>query len=312
MNPAPTSLFSAGPGLSRRAFLRSTLGATAAAALGAPASAARASAPLAGEVGITTGSFMRHLSATAAPGKLRLLDLPKIMRDELGMTVIDLMTATLAAMTPAYLDELRAAAADAGCVLTNLKMNNPGLDLGSPDEAKRRHALAEYKQTMDAAARLGVRWVRPLPGVRREDLARIAGSYRELIDYGANRGLSLLIENIGWIKDDADAIPAIVAAVGPGLRAQPDTGNWADAVRFAGLAKAFPLAVTCDFKAFALEADGGHKAYDLQRCFQAGWDAGFRGPWCLEHFHENLRELVREMGWLRDRLKEWTRAAPTP
>ena len=42
---------------------------------------------------------------------------------------------------------------------------------------------------------------------------------------------------------------------------QPDTGNWADDVRYAGLEKAFPHAVTCDFKAFELGADGSGDRY---------------------------------------------------
>lgn len=46
----------------------------------------------------------------------------------------------------------------------------------------------------------------------------------------------------------------------------------------------------------------------MTRCFQIGWDAGFRGPWCVEHFHADLRQLVREMGILRDQLRGWMRA----
>lgn len=248
---------------------------------------------------------MKHLTIEPQPGKLRLLDLPRRMRDELDMRVIDLMTATLASMEPAYLDKLRTAADSAGCVLTNLKMNQAGLDLASPDVALRRRSLDEYKQTIESAARLGVRWVRPATPGKRQDLKLLASGLRELMDFAAPKGIALLIENNGWMKDDADAIPAVIREAGPALRAQPDTGNWADAVRYDGLAKAFPFAATCDFKALAIDADGGHKAYDLKRCFQIGWDAGFRGPWCFEHFHADLDTLFRELGWLRDRLRAW-------
>ena len=293
---------------SRREFLHTTFaGAVAFATLRAEGVESKAGG-LAGEVGITTGSFSKHLSAEPREGKLRLLDLPKIMREELDMRVIDLMTATLVSLEPAYLDQLRTAAERAGCTLTNLKMNQRGLDMASPDEATRRHALDEYKRTIEAAARLGVRWVRPLPGTNRPDIKLLAASYRELIDYGATRGIGLLIENNGWMQKDPEGIPAVIQAVGPDLRAQPDTGNWSDAARYDGLAKAFPLAVSCDFKALGLEPDGSHKPYDLKRCFHIGWDAGFRGPWCLEHFHNDLRELLREMGVLRDQLRGWMRA----
>lgn len=299
--------------MKRREFLQTAFnGATVMALAPRAASAAGKADALAGEIGITTGSFTRHLTVEPLAGKLRLLDLPKLMREELDMRVIDLMTATLASMERDYLGQLRTAAERAGCVLTNLKMNNPGLDMASADGAVRRHALDEYKRTMDAAERLGVRWVRPLPGPKRPDFARCASAYRELMDYGAARGIGLLVENYGWMQSDPDAIPGLIELTGPGLRAQPDTGNWTDAARYDGLAKAFPFAASCDFKARDLSPDGEHKAYDLKRCFQIGWDAGFRGPWCFEHFHTDLKQLFREIGILRDQLRGWMRGAKKP
>jgi hypothetical protein len=266
-------------------------------------------ASLAGELGVTTGSFMRHLSEERQAGKLRLLDLPKLLRNELNMRVIDLMTATLPSLKADYLKQLRDAAENAGCILTNLKMNQRGLNLGSADSGERRRAIEEYQRTIDEAALLGVKWVRPLPGPMRPDLNVLAGSYRELIDYAAPRGISLLVENFGWLASDPQAIPELVEKVGKLLAAQPDTGNWSDnGVRYEGLAKAFPLAVTCDFKARRLRADGGHGEYDLKRCFDIGWDAGFRGPWCFEYQHENLDVLYRDLGTLRDKLRQWIAA----
>ena len=266
---------------------------------------------LANQIGITTGSFMRHLSVEPKRGKLRLLDLPRIMRDDLNMRVIDLMTRTLASMEPAYLDDLRNRAKKAGCIITNLKMNQKGLDMGSPDRAKRKQALDEYKRTIDAAQRLGCRWVRPLPGRKRPDMKLYAAGYRELIDYAAPKGIGLLIENNGWMRDDAEAIPRVIRAVGRGLDAAPDTGNWTDRARYQGLAKSFPLAVTCDFKAYALGPNDEHPRYDLKRCFQIGWDAGFRGPWCLEHFNDTLDALLRGFARLRVMLQQWTKESRT-
>lgn len=296
-----------GPRFTRRRFLHglaAPLIAPDVALTATPAGKPRPS--LVREVGVTTGSFMKHLTETPQPGKLRLLDLPRVMRDELDMRVIDLMTATLPSLEAAYLDRLRASADAAGCVLSNLKMNQRGLDMGNPDEAVRRKALSEYKLTIDAAARLGVRWVRPLPVNARPDPGVYAASCRELIDHARPHGITLLIENFGWIQTDPDAIPRLIKDVGEGLAAQPDTGNWAgNEVRYTGLAKAFPLAVSCDFKARKLGPGGGHPEYDLKRCFEIGWNAGFRGPWCLEQSHDDLRQLYRDMGWVRDRLRQW-------
>jgi hypothetical protein len=264
---------------------------------------------LARQLGVTTGSFSRHLSTQKEPGKLRLLDLPKIMREQLDLRVIDLMTATLPSLDHDYLKQLREAAQREGCLLTNLKMNQRGLDLGHESADKRQQAIAEYKGTIEAAEVLGVQWVRPLPGPRRPDLRILAAAYRELIDFAAPRGISLLIENFGWLASDPAAIPDIVEAVGPGLAAQPDTGNWSNnMVRYEGLTRAFPYAASCDFKARPLGPEGEHAEYDLKRCLDIGWDSGFRGPWCFEYQHPDLPELLRGLGILRDRLREWIAA----
>lgn len=76
--------------LARRAFLGATIGAAAGLGFSAPDGC------LEGEIGLTTGSFMKHL----ADGKFRILDLPKIMRDRLDMRVLDLMTRTLESFEP--------------------------------------------------------------------------------------------------------------------------------------------------------------------------------------------------------------------
>jgi hypothetical protein len=152
-----------------------------------------------GEIGLTTGSFMRHLSVKTTKGKLRLLDLPQIMRDELDMRVIDLMTRTLASFKPDYIDDLREQAEKAGCIITNLEMNQRGLDMASPDAATRKKALDEYKRTIDVAARLGCRWVRPSPTAKKPDLKRLAVAYRELIDYSAPKGITLLVVTAGAV-----------------------------------------------------------------------------------------------------------------
>ncbi len=184
-------------------------------------------------------------------------------------------------------------------------MNQKELDMTSTDADVRKRSLDEYRRTIDAAQRLGCRWVRPLPGSKRPNLVLLAAAYRELIDYAKPRGIELLIENFGWMQDDPAVIPLVIKEVGPGLHAQPDTGNWTDQSRYEGLAKAFPLAVTCDFKAKELSPTGEHTAYDLHRCFTIGWQSGFRGPWCFEHAHADLPGLWRGLIKLRDLLRKW-------
>ena len=298
--------------LTRRDFNR-----VAAATLGSGSASLRAEGPessnddLRGMIGVTTGTFGRHLSINAEAGKLRLLDLPVLMRDELDMKVLDLMSANIPSTEHHYLSQLRDRAVQAGCTITNLKMNQKGIDMGSPDPEIRREAVENYKSTIDAAAILGCRWVRPLPTSTAPDFDAYVQSYREMIDYAAEKNITLLIENFGWIQDDPDAIPRVLETVGEGLDVSVDTGNWSDRARYEGLEKAFPRAVTCDFKAKTLgppDENGiaAHHAYDLRRCFQIGWDAGYRGPWFFEHVDKSLTKLLRELKLLRDMIRTWT------
>jgi sugar phosphate isomerase/epimerase len=293
----------------RRKFLCqgaiSTTSVIAAPLVKASAPPSRSPVDLQGQVGLTVGSFQKHYSSIVDGRKLRLIDLPKRMKNELGMKVLDLMTASFPSMDLQFLDELRNEAIKNDCIITNLKMNQPDVDIGSTDSDERLRSLQVYRKTIDAAAVLGCRWVRPLPKSKLSSWNGYVDSYRHLIDYAKPKGISILVENYGWMKDDPDAIPSLIRAVGEGIDAAPDTGNWTDAVRYEGLKKAYPLAVTCDFKAFAFDEKGNHPQYDLKKCFDIGREAGFNGPWCIEHFHDELPKLFEEILRIKEMILAW-------
>jgi hypothetical protein len=272
----------------------------------AAASPLFAAAPsLDGALGVTTSTLDRHIGPN-----MPLLELPRVLANELDLRVIDLNTNTLGESSPADLDRLKAEAERAGCILTNLKINRRDIDMAAPDPGARRHALGEYKKAIDVAARLGCRWARPLPLDGTPDMRLYVDGYRELADYAAQRNITMLVENWGWMQGDADAIPKIIKAVGRNIAASPDVGNWTtDAVRYDGLGKAFPLAATCDFKFFDLGPNGEHEQYDLRKCLEMGWTAGFRGPWCFERANPDRAMLFKELALARDLLRQWMRSA---
>ena len=293
--------------MTRRGFLASCVAGYGG---GSPYAAAQQRTELAGEVGVTTSSLGKHVALRPNAKQFALLDLPRVLRDSLDMRVIDLNTTTLGESGPAELGRLRNAAEKAGCFLTNLKMNQRDLNMESWDPAVRAHAIVGYKRSIDVAARLGCHWARPLPQAERPDWDTHVAGYRELADYAAEKGVEMLVENFGWMQDNVDALPRLVEAIGNNVAASPDIGNWdSEELRFQGLRKAFPLAVTCDFKARELTAEGEHYTYDLKRCFDIGWEAGFRGPWCLEHTNPDRAILFRELSLLRNGLREWMKEA---
>lgn len=296
--------------LTRREFV--TLSATAllAAPRLAPAVQAAPAVPsLAGKLGITMSSVQR-LMVDDKPLKYTMLEWPRMLREELDLTVIDLNSGAIDSHDPAQLEQVRKAADRAGCVLTNMKINRGDVDIGHADSAVRAEALRICKHWIDTSAQLGLRWARPLPFKDRPDRQVYVASYRELSEYAAARNVQMLIENYGWLAEDAEEMPRLMREIGVNIALGPDTGNWAnDTLRRTGLTAAFPHAVTCDFKAGRLGPNGEHSAWDLKACFDIAWRAGFRGPWCFEHAHTDRATLFRELALLRDLLRRWMREA---
>lgn len=292
-------------GCTRRHFLgASALSCIATPTLAKPSAGKQRGGDVSLEVGVTTSTFA--LQRRLDPKGFRVPDLLDVIRNELDIRVVDLSTMEIASFEAGYLDQVREKAAKLGCQLTNLKLNQSGLNLGSPDKAVREKALAEYKRGVDAAARLGMRWARPLPAKTHPDMAVYVAGYRELAEYAAKLDVQLLVENYSWLEDSPDSVVQLVDAIGVNVAACPDTGNWSSSeVRYAGLARTFPTAVSCDFKVRELGPNGQHEEYDLEKCFTIGWRAGFRGPWCLEHTHADRATLIRELRMLKGLLQKW-------
>ena len=264
---------------------------------------------LTGAIGIVSASAHAQTTGRAKGRKFTLLEMPKILKEELDIALLDLNTMSFPSLDKVngvYIDQLRNAADKAGCVLSNLKMNQRGLELGSTDRDTRGKAIKAYKRAINIASELGCRWARPLPSQTAPNMAFYVAGYQELCDYAADRNVQLLIENFGWMQNDPQSITKLMKQIGHNVAACPDTGNWQNNdVRYEGLKHTFPLAVTCDFKAKKLTPEAEHAAYDLKRCFDIGWNAGFRGPWAIEHGNSDTAAFIAEIGIIRDLLKKW-------
>jgi hypothetical protein len=260
---------------------------------------------LEGMIGITTGG----LDYQRINRKLTAFTLPAFMRDELGMQLIDFNTRWLESYDQSYIERVRAAAEQADCFFSNLKVNHKFGDLYSQDADERKLAMTNARQQVSVAKMLGARWIRfSVPKVGPDDDVKQVAAHRELASFAGGHGIQLLVENGGWLKSDPDSIVRVVKAIGHNVAAGPDTGNWDDDVRYEALTKLFSGAVTCDFKVFDLDADYRHKNYDIRRCFDISWKAGFRGPWAIEHWNDDNKAYARETTWLRDQLTNWMAA----
>lgn len=256
-----------------------------------------------GQVGITTGG---GLGKKRECGELNLVSLPDYVRNELGMSLIDVNSLWLESYEAEYLQLVRTAAEEAECVLTNLKVNHSFGDLYSEDPDERRKALTEGKYLVDVAKMLGTQWIRF--GITKAALANPT-AHRELASYAERQDIQLLVENSGWLAKDANSIVSVVKAIGSNVAPCPDIGNWDDGVREQGLRNSFPGAASCDFKVFEMTAEGQHPRYDLKSCFDIGWQAGFRGPWVIENMHDSGEDFARHTMQIRSQLQKWIATA---
>lgn len=273
-----------------------------------------------GEIGITTGGF----DSQRERGEMTLENLPRFLNGELGMSLIDVNSRWFTSFEHSYVDACRELAVASGCHYSLLKVNHQFGDLYADDAAQAAAAMDQARRMVDVAGWLGARWIRfTLPEKR--TLFGELPKHRELLDYAAAKSVQMVVENGGWMRTRADSIELGVKALNSSgeavdegaadpsralAAAAPDTGNWDDSVREEGLAKSFPGAVSCDFKVFDLNAEGEHEKYDIRRCFDIGWQAGYRGPWLLEHWNQDTSALVRDLLLLRDKLRTWMRDSP--
>ncbi|MFT4688359.1 MAG: hypothetical protein ACI9OD_000556 [Limisphaerales bacterium] len=265
--------------------------------------------PLRNEVGLVVATLAAHQSHRK-PGGMQLTDIPQWVKEELGIRVLDMNTMNFPKLDLKEAESLRAAAERHGCVLTNLKLNQRGLDPGHADKEKREHAVAEYLRSIDLAAVMGMRWVRPLPTAQAPVHSHLINSFRQLAEHAQKKNITVLVENFGWMQNDPNSVVDLIREADCGLAASPDTGNWShNEVRYPGLKNTFPLAATCDFKAQTLGPEGEHRSYDLKRCFEIGWQSGYRGAWCIEHGNADLKKLRTELLLVKGMLKKWIRNA---
>lgn len=284
---------------SRREFFKLTACGVSVAALGDLA-AADQKLSLAGYIGITTGGGFGQRKGL---GKLTLLDLPNYLRDDLGISLIDINSRWFDRLDEKLLNQTREAAENADCFFTNFKVNHGVGNLNSPKEDIRKQAMLDARKRIDAAKILGTRWIR---FVMPKDIIKNPAALRELADYAGERGIQLLVENAGWIKSDPSGVAASVKAIGRNVAPCPDTGNWDNnQIREKGLPLSFPGAASCDFKVFQMGPDKKHPQYDLKHCFDIGWKAGFRGPWVIEHMHDGSDSLAADTVYIRDMLMKW-------
>ena len=242
-------------------------------------------------IGIATWSF-RHLLAAGRNPKMppaeravmTALDAPKFVREELGLTQLEIIINHLDERSVAYAERVRAAADQAGVKFINFQL---GGQMSAPDPAVRAKSIEEIKDGMRIAAALGAPSVRADVGGKQGaplDLAMTAESYKQLVDFGSTIGVMPMPENHGGHSTDPDTLVSIMKAIDPRIRAIVDWGNFRvenQQQRIESTRKLLPFTGLVSAKVDRYD-DDYKPGYDVGELVRVVEDSGYRGKYSIE------------------------------
>jgi sugar phosphate isomerase/epimerase len=252
-------------------------------------------------IGIATWSFRHLMAAGRAPNAppaeravMTALDAPKFVREELGLTRLEIIINHLDERTAAYAERVRAAADKAGVTFINFQL---GGQMSAPDPGVRAKSIDEIKDGMRIAAALGAPTVRADVGGRAGDpldLAITADSYKQLVEFGNTIGVMPMPENHGGHSGDPDTLASIMKAIDPRIRAIVDWGNFRvenQAQRIEFTRKLLPHAglISAKFDQFDAEYRPSYDVAELVRLVEA---SKYKGKYSIE-ITNNPPDIVR-------------------
>jgi sugar phosphate isomerase/epimerase len=212
------------------------------------------------------------------------LDVPKFVREELGLRQLEIIISHLDERTVAYAERVRAAADAVGVQFINLQL---GGQMSAADPAVRAKSIAEIKDGMRIAAALGAPTVRADVGGKQGeplDLSITADSYKQLVEFGSTIGVMPMPENHGGHSTDPDTLVSIMRAIDPRIRAIVDWGNFrveTQAQRIESTRKLLPYVGLVSAKVDRFEDDyrPGYDVGELVRIVEA---SGYQGKYSIE------------------------------
>jgi sugar phosphate isomerase/epimerase len=248
------------------------------------------SAPL-DRIGIATWSF-RHLLAAGRNPKMppaeravmTAVDAPKFVKEELGLSQLEIIISHLDERTVAYAEKVRAAADQVGVKFINFQL---GGQMSASDPAVRAKSIEEIKEGMRIAAALGAPSVRADVGGKQGeplDLTITAESYKQLLDFGTTINVMPMPENHGGHSTDPDTLVTIMKAVDPRVRAIVDWGNFRvenQAQRLESTRKLLPYTGLVSAKVDRFDADY-RPGYDVAELVRLVEGSGYRGKYSIE------------------------------
>lgn len=239
---------------------------------------------------------------------LLLLDFPRVAKEEFGIEAVELNSPFFSSTDESYLNDLKAAAAEAGVTLAGMAVDGTG-NPAALDESERLEAVGKAQEWFAVAKSLELPNFRVNTGghgmeSNPEALKQCIKSFRALAAEAEAYGVKLVIENHWGVSADPQNIVRIIEEVGSDyLGTLPDFGNFPDEsrpdvlaairpglpkdlepseIRYWGLELMAPYAFGAHAKMYEFDSQGNDTGIDVYRCVRTILDAGFDGWFGIE------------------------------
>ena len=226
----------------------------------------------------------------AASGKMELKEFAAHVVAKFNINKIEPWSAHFRSLDPAYLEELRAAVANARGTIVNMAVDGEHSPYAA-DRAERERAVAFSKQWIDAAAAIGSPSVRTnIPPAKdsRPDAGRTAESLLRVAEYGAAKNVVVNLENDNPVSEDPFFLIKVIEKVNSQwLHALPDFANtlaaYDDDYAYKGIDGMFGKAYNISHVK-ETEVGGKDKVahVDLARTFGIAKQHGYKGYFSME------------------------------
>jgi L-ribulose-5-phosphate 3-epimerase len=255
------------------------------------------------------------LHRTIRAGKLDNLDFARTAKEEFGISAVEYVNQFFKdkAKDQAYLAEMKKRAADAGVDSRLIMVDGEGA-LGDADEAKRKQAVENHYQWVEAAKALGCFAIRvnaASSGTYDEQLARASEGLHELAHFAGRHRIAVLVENHGGLSSNGAWLAAVIKKAGHGTGTLPDFGNFRlgggqEYDKYQGVRELMPLAKAVSAKSHDFDPNGNETAIDYRRMMKIVLDAGYRSFVGIEYEGSRLGEPegIRATRQLLERVRE--------
>jgi xylose isomerase-like TIM barrel protein len=237
-------------------------------------------------VGAMSGNFdgllkeVRDWKQPATPGELDIMDFPSMLANRYHIHNVEVQQIHFLSMESAYFDKFHARLQKANSRMVNmpLELDDSGykgvISPCSPDPQLRAHAIDLTKQWIDRSAMIECPSIMPNQGAMLEgDLTPAIDALKQLADYGAAKGVSIILEPRG--KTPVDTLLKVIKEAG--IYANPDIGNFGNEEKTErGLRLMYPLAKTVSHVKWNPERFNFATAIGISK------EMGFRGVYSME------------------------------